>query len=191
MRFAQKNCNCISSFYFRWLLLSLWCLHITFIFLFLSSHSASIFINFSFPYMHQGVPIWSESMPMWMSIMQCLQPSPAFIDNQYELSKCTVEPLAPWDDMCHQLHGKFSWTMKKVLFHWLLDDVPNYDWSILLTMKYLELYHSLIFYKLDVANAIISTPRLSYHLLHSLSHMMAVQSSKQILPLSSTLIGFQ
>jgi hypothetical protein len=48
---------------------------------------------------------------------------------------------------------------------WLLDTVPNYNWSILLTTKDLNLHHSLGVFKLDLADTIVSIPHSSYHLL--------------------------
>ena len=52
-------------------------------------------------------PILSESIPRLMSIIQRLEPSPPFTDEQYELPTHTVAPLTPWDNMWHQFQGKF------------------------------------------------------------------------------------
>jgi hypothetical protein len=111
-------------------------------------------------------PVLNASMPGLMHIIQRLIPTRPYIDERFKPGNDIAPPLSPWDNMRHQFHGKFSWTMEKVSFRWLLDTVPKYDWSILLTTKDLYLDHSVGIFDLKISDVIVSIPHSSYHLLH-------------------------
>ena len=103
-----------------------------------------------------------------MKIIQRLIPKPPLVDPRAPPRDNTSPPLTWWDNLRHQWHGQFKWKMKKMSFRWLLDTVPRYDWSILLTSTDLTLSHSTGMAALEMNNVMISIPDSSYHMLNAL-----------------------
>ena len=111
--------------------------------------------------------ILQPSIERLMNIIQRLIPKPPLIDPR-EPTKSMKDPsLTWWDNLRYQFHGPFKWEIKKMSFRWLLDTVPRYDWSILLTSNNLILSHSTGIAALEMDNAIFSLPDSSYHMLDS------------------------
>lgn len=106
------------------------------------------------------------SIPGLLNIIGRLIPKPPIEDD----SRCGKDEIVGpnldwWDNLRYQFHGGFRWNMKSISFRWLLDTVPKYDWSILLTSKNFVLSQSTGVGSLGMDNVAISIPDSSYHML--------------------------
>lgn len=125
-------------------------------------------LNLTSDYLHSTYgDIIQPSIEGLMDIIKRLIPKPPLNDPR-DPAKISSDPdLTWWDNLRFQFHGAFKWKMKKFSFRWLLDTVPRYDWSILLTSDDFILSHSTGVAALEMTNAIISLPDSSYHMLDS------------------------
>ena len=112
--------------------------------------------------------ILMPSIPRLMRVIDRLIPKPPIIDPRDDAEEVRPPPLDWWDNLRYQFHGKFKWKMERMSFRWLLDTVPYYDWSILLTSQNFALSHSIGTAALVMEGVIISIPDSSYHMLDAL-----------------------
>jgi len=111
--------------------------------------------------------ILMSSIPRLLNIIQCLIPKPPFVDSRHVPATDKSPSLEWWDNMRFQFHGQFRWKIENMSFRWLLDTVPRYDSSILLTSKNFLLSHSTGTAALDMDSVVISIPDSSYHMLEA------------------------
>ena len=112
--------------------------------------------------------ILMPSIPGLMRVIERLIPKPPITDPRDTITQISLPPLDWWDNLRYQFHGKFQWTMTNMSFRWLLDTVPRYDWSILLTARNFVLSHSTGTATLAMEDVVISIPDSSYHMLDAL-----------------------
>jgi len=105
------------------------------------------------------------SIPGLMKVINRLIPKPPITDSRDNTEEVAPPPLDWWDNLRYQFHGKFQWKMASMSFRWLLDTVPRYDWSILLTSRKFVLSYSTGKAALDMEGVIVSIPDSSYHML--------------------------
>ena len=112
--------------------------------------------------------ILMPSIPGLMKVIQRLIPKPPITDPRDTIKQISPPPLEWWDNLRYQFHGKFQWTIANMSFRWLLDTVPCYDWSLLLTSRNFVLSHSTGTAALAMEDVVISIPDSSYHMLDAL-----------------------
>jgi len=125
--------------------------------------------------------VLDTAIPRLMHIIQRFIPTRPSSDPRFVPPPRTAAPLDWWDNLRFQFHGKFCWRMENVSFRWLLDTVPNYDWSILITTKQLQLQHSTGAFELKLSDLIVSVPNASYHLLQFEECRIASSNLKEAL----------
>jgi len=100
-------------------------------------------------------------VPKLMEIIKRLIP----VTPEGPLLPTTSEPLSWWDNLRYQFHGNICFGMDQLSFRWLLDTVPKYDWSILLTCRNVSINHSVGMIELNMEDTIMSVPGSSYHMI--------------------------